>query len=633
MTRKFSQSTRSLPRQILLILLISEGILFLISLALLFFGGSHAIKLFIALLAVLIFIIGLSVEFFFYQSEPKVKEKNQLRSLAQKADRNVATCKSTQLKLQKALQSLNEKDNSETKSRTARYNTDRDKFLDQREELPGQEKQTISDSLLILQKQYIQNGLRLATLNSAKIDGVGPKLKERLLAHGIHNASDVNQGRIVGIPGFGDAKVQSVLQWRSFVDNQLNRNKPTSLPADQLTEIKQRFARRLVEIDESIKQTDDHFNSDIEEIKSRYQLERQQREFELSHAMAELQDAQNQASHIHSELNKFAKVTFPNFLIGSLGISPTGAQRTTLLGGLLTLLLAAAGYQSIQGAASTASLIIASIPTSTATSTVTLTPTFTATATSTLTPTRTNTSTFTPSPTFTLTPTITFTPVATWPTEGQFFCIPQDTVRQVGKVVDVVDGDTIKVRFEDGQIISVRYIGIDTSEQGQPFYQESKNANYQLVYNKDVALVQDVSLTDQYDRLLRYVIVGETFVNYELILKGFAYASSHPPDVSCQSIFTNAQVEARKSKAGLWNPTPTAIVRAPVVPVVPVNPVVPTVPPRSGGGNCHPSYPDFCIAPPPPDLDCGDIGRKRFTVLPPDPHGFDGDNDGIGCES
>jgi cytoskeletal protein RodZ len=49
--------------------------------------------------------------------------------------------------------------------------------------------------------------------------------------------------------------------------------------------------------------------------------------------------------------------------------------------------------------------------------------------------------------------------------------------------------------------------------------------------------------------------------------------------------------------------------------------------------NCHSSYPDFCIPPPPPDLNCGDISQKRFTVLPPDPHRFDGDKDGVGCES
>lgn len=49
--------------------------------------------------------------------------------------------------------------------------------------------------------------------------------------------------------------------------------------------------------------------------------------------------------------------------------------------------------------------------------------------------------------------------------------------------------------------------------------------------------------------------------------------------------------------------------------------------------NCAPEYPTVCIPPPPPDLDCGDIPHRRFTVLEPDRHNFDTDNDGIGCES
>ncbi len=48
---------------------------------------------------------------------------------------------------------------------------------------------------------------------------------------------------------------------------------------------------------------------------------------------------------------------------------------------------------------------------------------------------------------------------------------------------------------------------------------------------------------------------------------------------------------------------------------------------------CDPSYPDVCIEPYPPDLDCGEIKYTNFRVLSPDPHGFDRDGDGIGCES
>jgi hypothetical protein len=49
--------------------------------------------------------------------------------------------------------------------------------------------------------------------------------------------------------------------------------------------------------------------------------------------------------------------------------------------------------------------------------------------------------------------------------------------------------------------------------------------------------------------------------------------------------------------------------------------------------NCSPAYPTVCIPPPPPDLDCKDIPYRNFQGLPPDPHRFDADHDGIGCES
>ena len=60
----------------------------------------------------------------------------------------------------------------------------------------------------------------------------------------------------------------------------------------------------------------------------------------------------------------------------------------------------------------------------------------------------------------------------------------------------------------------------------------------------------------------------------------------------------------------------------------------PYIPVSGGGsGDCDPAYPTVCIPSSPPDLDCGDIPYKRFEVLPPDPHDFDREGDGMGCES
>jgi hypothetical protein len=59
----------------------------------------------------------------------------------------------------------------------------------------------------------------------------------------------------------------------------------------------------------------------------------------------------------------------------------------------------------------------------------------------------------------------------------------------------------------------------------------------------------------------------------------------------------------------------------------------PTLTPTRNAAVCAAEYPTVCIPPPPPDLDCGDIPYRRFTVLPPDRHNFDTEHDGVGCET
>ena len=60
-------------------------------------------------------------------------------------------------------------------------------------------------------------------------------------------------------------------------------------------------------------------------------------------------------------------------------------------------------------------------------------------------------------------------------------------------------------------------------------------------------------------------------------------------------------------------------------------------PPPPPTGRCAPSYPTVCIPPPPPDLNCADVRYRdfvvRWNVASPDPHHFDGNHDGRGCES
>lgn len=136
------------------------------------------------------------------------------------------------------------------------------------------------------------------------------------------------------------------------------------------------------------------------------------------------------------------------------------------------------------------------------------------------------------------------------------------------RVTRVVDGDTIEVEI-GGAEYDVRYIGIDTPETVHPskpvgcFGPEASARNKALVEGKPVGLEKDVSETDRYGRLLRYVWVGEEMVNAALVRDGYAQSSTYPPDVKHQEMFVDLQRQAREAGRGLWG----AVCTSPAAPV------------------------------------------------------------------
>jgi hypothetical protein len=105
-------------------------------------------------------------------------------------------------------------------------------------------------------------------------------------------------------------------------------------------------------------------------------------------------------------------------------------------------------------------------------------------------------------------------------------------------------------------------------------------------------------------------------------------STSTPTPSLTPSVTPTASVTRTPTETGTPTNTPE-----PTFTRVPTSTRTPTRTPTPRAGNCDPSYPTVCIPPPPPDLDCTDIPYRRFTVRPPDPHDFDSDGDGIGCEN
>ena len=134
----------------------------------------------------------------------------------------------------------------------------------------------------------------------------------------------------------------------------------------------------------------------------------------------------------------------------------------------------------------------------------------------------------------------------------------QDNGGDTFLVTRAVDGDTIEL--EDGN--RVRYIGVDTPESVDPrkpvqcFGKEASERNKELVKGKRARLERDVSETDRYGRLLRYVYVGNQLINLILVQEGFAHSYTYPPDVAHQKEFAAAERTAREAKKGLWGECP-----------------------------------------------------------------------------
>jgi micrococcal nuclease len=96
----------------------------------------------------------------------------------------------------------------------------------------------------------------------------------------------------------------------------------------------------------------------------------------------------------------------------------------------------------------------------------------------------------------------------------------------------------------------VRYIGINTPESNEPCYAEATAADSLFVSGKTVRLVKDVSETDVYGRLLRYVYVGDLFVNAAMVEQGYAEAVSYPPDTAHYDEFLQLEKEAAAANRG-----------------------------------------------------------------------------------
>jgi len=116
----------------------------------------------------------------------------------------------------------------------------------------------------------------------------------------------------------------------------------------------------------------------------------------------------------------------------------------------------------------------------------------------------------------------------------------------VGKVVSIVDGDTVTIINNDQQT-KIRLAEIDTPEKNQPYGKKAKKALSDFIFNKEVEV--EVVTIDRYGRTVGKIFLDNQSINKEMVKAGHAWAYvTYTKDKTLFALEKNA----KENQLGLW---------------------------------------------------------------------------------
>ena len=120
--------------------------------------------------------------------------------------------------------------------------------------------------------------------------------------------------------------------------------------------------------------------------------------------------------------------------------------------------------------------------------------------------------------------------------------------RLVGRIIEVYDGDTATLLTADNVKYKIRFYGIDAPEAAQEGGIDSRNALREKIFYKDVVVM--VAATDRYGRAVGKVMLGDRYINLEMVSEGRAwYYRDYAKD---ERDLAEAERTARRNRLGIW---------------------------------------------------------------------------------
>lgn len=519
--------------------------------------------------------------------QPEVAEKEEVLQEKLALEERIATTTQQTGRLEEERALIEQAEQADLARHSTRFQQENATLNEKRMQVEITYRQRVQNALRQLQANYLQSRLMAEKLADAPLlefnsPGERQSFLSTLAAHQIYTANDLIPEWLART-GLPPSQLQSLQTWRKELEAELQSHQPDTLPNEEAEAFRQTYQSQLFQLDQEELLLKVALEKDLYEIREGHNKAREKNKTSLSGTRSALRGLQEKLTTQTKLFLSYNAITFRRFfgvaLSSALNIKPSASRLGMGLAHLwvwgLLLIQGSFSLQAIQN------LSIEPLP-------------------STL-------------------PQISETSPSA--------CIPTDTLHQTGIVTRVIDGDTIEVQIKE-ELFRVRYIGVDAPEPDQAYGGLALNRNIQLTAGKEVTLIQDLSDTDDFGRLLRYVIAGEVFVNYQIALDGYALASAYPPNTACNLTFEAAQALARTQQVGIWQSfsSPTLLVETP-----------------SKGEESQSKTP-----PPPPCLcnanilNCSDFDTRAkaqacYEVCVNqgvgDIHRLDGNGDGMACES
>ena len=512
LTKNF-QSDFSTERRVTLLAILLEAITVGTSTVIVLYPNYEVLQwlVFVGLLLMLGGLIGVgSYLWLRYSAQPEVEEKEQVIRQLSEHSQKIEQAKAKLERMETERERVEVSEATQLATRNGQYHQQMNRIADQRSQAEIVYRQTIQTGLRQAQATHLRQRLETEILAEANIPGIDQTWLQTLAEKQIVTANDAIEEWLEH-SGLARLQIEALLAWRKELEEKYQDSQPTELPPNEIELITQEYQAQIAELDQEEIIAKATLEKDLFEIREGSSQLRERKRDSLSAARSAMRGLEERKNNLENLVISYHSITFNRYfaLVWGSAVGVRRAANWISAGMIHMFILGLILFQGTLSIWAVQNMLRESFPTTT--------------------------------------PATVEAPIP-----EELTCLPSTALRQVGVVSRVVDGDTIDVLM-DGVTVRVRYVGVDSPEPNQDFGGLSLNHNIQLVAGKQVTLVKDVSETDSFGRLLRYVLVEDLFVNYQMVLDGYAIASAFPPDTACRESFESAQNIARVNREGMWD--------------------------------------------------------------------------------